>query len=110
MRGSSVTLKAGPVTSFRPASSASRARHRNVQGTLPGQGQRAVRAGYERVDRRPVQLLDAPHRDGPVEHVDGDAHDLALLLTELGDGVDERPLREREADHDLVDDLLVQRR
>ena len=75
---------------------------------LVRQRERPIRPGDEREDRRAVELLDLARGDRPIEDIDRDAHDLALLLAELGDGVDERPLGEGQADDDLVDDLLVQ--
>ena len=75
---------------------------------LIAERERPVRAGHEREDRRPVELLDRADGDRAVEDVHRDPDDLALLLAELRDRVDQVPLRERQADRDLVDDPLVE--
>ena len=82
-----------------PATEATRS-----SGSLDGKGDRAIRARDEREDRRPVELLHPSDRDRVVEDVHRDPDDLALLLAQVRDRVDQVPLRERQADRDLVDD------
>ena len=88
-------------------------RHRRgdeVERPLDRQPDGPIRAADERVDGRPVELLHLAGGEGVVEDVHRDAHDLALLLGQVGDRVDEAPLAERQADRDLVDDALVEQR
>ena len=77
-----------------------------VERALRGQGERPVRARDEREDRRAVELLDPARGDRAVHDVHRDPDDLALLLAQAGDRVDAVPQREREADRDLVDDVV----
>ncbi len=61
-----------------------------------------------RVDGRAVELLDPAVGERTIEDVHRYAHDLALVLAQVGDRVDLVPLAERKADGDLVDDVVVQ--
>ena len=79
-----------------------------VDRALDGEGNRAIRAGHEREDRRPIELFHSPYRHGVVEHIHWDPDDLALLLAQVRDRVDEDPLRERQADRHLVNHARVE--
>ena len=80
----------------------------DVGDALDRERQDPVRARHERIDGRPVEVLDLARGERVVEHVDRDADDLARLLGDVGDAIDELPLAERQADRDLVDDPLVE--
>ena len=80
----------------------------HVHEPLHGQGQGPVGPGDQREDGDAVQVLDLAGGEGMVQHVHRHADDLSLLLADPGDRVDQVPLREREADGDLVDHALVE--